>query len=145
MRARFSPSPWLSTRTQGDLSRRVFDPPLPLCPCPLGWGHYLACPVHDVHSGVYSPPALRLTLSPDAPGGGPQCPVGNVRWTQFGTVYGALRYLPDGPLSPDLCVWPSWASDSTDAVWAALAHLLPGRREAQPLSDSQSLSTDDCE
>jgi hypothetical protein len=51
MRARFSPSPWLSTRTQGDLSRRVFDPPLPLCPCPLGWGHYLACPVHDVQAG----------------------------------------------------------------------------------------------
>ena len=44
-----SPVPWLSTHPQGDLSRRrVPDPPLALCPCPSGWGHHLADPVHHV-------------------------------------------------------------------------------------------------
>jgi hypothetical protein len=48
MRARLSPGPWLSTRTQGDLSRRrVLDPPLPLYAGPAGWSYHLACPVHD--------------------------------------------------------------------------------------------------
>src|SRR5713101_303129 len=145
MRPRLSPGPGLSTRTQGDLSRRrVLDPALPLCPCPLGWGHYLADTVHDVQSGVHGPPPLRLALSPDAPGGGPRCPVGHTRWPQFGAVRGDLPYLAHGPLSPGLCVWPPGAGDGTDAVWAALAHLFLGRREAQPLSDRQSLSADDC-
>ena|SRR5215813_10160689 len=57
----------LSARTQSELSRRwVPDPPLPLRPCPPGWSHHLAYPVYDVQSGVHDPPALRLTLSPNA-------------------------------------------------------------------------------
>src|SRR5215831_3579171 len=67
MRARLSPGPWLATGTQGDLSWRwVSDTSLPLHPCPPRWPHYLACPVHDMQSGVYGPAALHPPLSPDA-------------------------------------------------------------------------------
>src|SRR5262245_38505840 len=73
MRARLHPVPGLSAQTQGDLWRwRVPDTPLALCPRPSRWGYYLADAVHDVSRGVHSAPALRLALSPDAPGGGPQ-------------------------------------------------------------------------
>ena len=62
----------LSAETQGHLSRRwVPDPSLALCPRPPGWAHHLAAPVHDVSRGVHRAPALRLALSPDAPGGRP--------------------------------------------------------------------------
>ena len=45
----FPPVPWLSAHAQGHLSRRrVPDPPLALCPCPAGWAHHLAHPVHHV-------------------------------------------------------------------------------------------------
>src|SRR5215471_16714780 len=61
----------LSARTQGDLSRRrVSHTPLPLCSCPAGWAHHLACPVHHVSRRVHGPAALRLALPSDAPGGG---------------------------------------------------------------------------
>ena len=34
---------------QGELQRgREPDAPLPLCPCPPGWSHHLAYPVHHV-------------------------------------------------------------------------------------------------
>ena len=114
--------------------RRVPDAPLALCPCPPGWAHHLACPVHHVQSGVHGPAALRLALSPDAPGGGPRCPVGDAWRTQFGAVRGDLAYLAHGALSPGLCVWPPESGDGADPVWSAPARLFPGRREAQPLS-----------
>src|SRR6266508_3238041 len=45
VRVRLPPIPGLSAETPGDLSRRrVPDAPLPLCPCPPGWGHHLAYP-----------------------------------------------------------------------------------------------------
>src|SRR5215217_6845704 len=95
-------------------------------------------------TAVFTVPApLRPPLSPDAPGGGPRCPVGHTRWPQFGAVRGNLPYLAHGPLSPGLCVWPPGAGDGPDAVWAALAHLFLGKREAQPLSDRQSVSPHD--
>ena len=52
----------------------------------LGGGHHLACPVYKVQSGVHDPPPLRVALLPDAPGGGPRCPVGHAWWTEFGAV-----------------------------------------------------------
>ena len=92
---RLPPGPRLSAQTQGDLSRgRVPDAPLPLCPCPSGWGHHLAYPVHDVQSRVHGPPPLRLALSPDATGGGPRCPVGHAWGPQFGAVRGHLHISP---------------------------------------------------
>ena len=45
---------------------RVPDAPLALRPCPAGWSHHLAPPVHHVSCGVHRPAALRLALSPDA-------------------------------------------------------------------------------
>ena len=128
MCARLPPVPWLSAQTQGDLSRRrVPDAPLALCPCPSGWGHHLAHPVHDVSSGVHGPAPLRLALSPDATGGGPRCPVGHAWRPQFGAVRGDLPYLADGALSPGLCVRPPESGDGADPVWAAAARLFPGR------------------
>ena len=63
---------YLSAETQSHLSRgRMPDPPLALRPGPAGWAHSLAGPVHDVSRGVHRAPALCLTLSPDATGGGP--------------------------------------------------------------------------
>jgi len=43
------------------------DAPLALCPGPPGWRHHLACPVHDMPSGIYGPAPFRLALSLDAP------------------------------------------------------------------------------
>ena len=69
-------------------------PPLPLYACPAGWSHHLACPVYAMQSGIHGPPALRLTLSPDAPGGRPRCLTGHAWRAQFGAVRCALPSLP---------------------------------------------------
>src|SRR5919198_904592 len=109
----------LSAHTQGSLSRRrVPDPPLPLRPGPAGWAHHLASPVHHVSRGVHDPPPLRLTLSPDATGGGP-------RWPQFGALCGDLPYLAHGALSPRLCTRPTQFGQGADSVWPVPAHIFP--------------------
>ena len=38
---------------------RLPHTPLPLCPCPAGWAHHLARPVHYVSRSVHGPAALR--------------------------------------------------------------------------------------
>src|SRR6476660_3342360 len=79
--------PWLSTPPQGDLSwRRVPHAPLPLRSGPSGWSHHLAPPVHHLQGGIHRAAALRLALSPDAPGDGAPSPVSDARWTEFGAV-----------------------------------------------------------
>src|SRR5262245_43515286 len=142
----FPPLPRLSARPQGDLSRRgVSHTPLPLCPCPAGWAHHLACPVHHVSRGVHGPAALRLALPSDATGRVSRCPVGHPWGPQFGAERGDLPYFPHGPLSVGLCVWPARSGDGAHPVWAALAHLLPGRREAQSLSHEEGLPAHACQ
>src|SRR5215467_12808054 len=127
MRPRLSPSSRLSTRPQDDLSgRRVPDAPLPLRPCPAGWEHHLAAPVHHVSRSVHGPPPLRLALSRDAPGGGSPCPVGDAWRPELGAVCRALSSLPDGPLSSHLCVWPSQSGHGAHPVWAAAPGVCPG-------------------
>src|SRR5215467_7205643 len=126
IRVRFPPLPWLSARPQGDLSRRrVSHTPLPLCPCPAGWAHHLAYPVHHVQSRLHGPPAFRPSLSLHAPRGGPRCPVGDAWRAEFGTVCGDWAYLAHGPLPPRLCVWPPESGHRADPVWAAPARLFP--------------------
>src|SRR6266849_4491816 len=122
-----SPVPWLSAQTQGDLWWRRPDPSLALCARPAGRSHHLAHPVYAVQSRVHGPPALRLTLSPDAPGGRPRCLTGNAWRAQFGTVRRHLPYLPHGPLSLGLCVWPPESGHGADPVWATPPHLFSGR------------------
>src|SRR5882724_467409 len=99
-----------------------------------GGSHHLASPVHYASRGVHDPPPCRLTRSPDAPGGGPRCLVGHLRWAQFGALCGDLPSLAHGALSPRLHTRPTPFGQSADAVWAAPAHLLLGRREASSLS-----------
>src|SRR5262245_40592653 len=115
-------------RHQTNLSRRrVPNPPLPLHPRPPRWGHYLASPMYEVQSRVHGPPALRIALSPDAPGGRARRPAGHPRGPQFGAVRGDLPSLPHGPLPPGLCVWPPEFGHRADPVRAAAAGLFPGR------------------
>src|SRR6266568_1379354 len=86
--------PWLAAATQGDLSGRwLLNPPLALSPRPPVWYHHLACPLYAGQSRVHGPPALRLALSPDAPGGGPRCRTGDAWGAQFGAVRRALPSL----------------------------------------------------
>src|SRR5262249_52213372 len=120
MRPCLSPGPRLSTRTQGDVSRRrVPDAPLALCPRPAGRGHYLAAPVPRLSRGVYRPPPLRLALSPDATRGGPRRPVGHAWRTELGGVCGALSPLADGALPSHLCVRPPQSGHGAHPLWAA--------------------------
>src|SRR5262249_9047637 len=117
----------LSTHPHGELSRgRVSYPPLALCPCPAGWSHHLVGPVHKVQSRIHGPPAFRPALSLDATREGPRRLVSDAWRAQFGTGRGGLPSRPDSPLPPGLYVWPPGAGDRPDAVWPALAHLLPG-------------------
>ena len=62
----------------------------------------------------------------------------------FGALRDPLRYLPDGPLSPGVCAGATELGDSADAVRAATAGLLPGRRAAQSLSHGEGVSAHDC-
>src|SRR2546429_953861 len=101
-------------------------PPLPLSPGPPGWDHHLAHPVYHVSRGVHRASALRLALSPDAPGGGPGCAVGDAWGAEFGAVCGPLPYLPHGALPPRLCVRPPQSGDGLNAVWTRSARLFPG-------------------
>ena len=118
----------LSAQASGDLPRRrVPDASLPLCPCPLGWSHHLAHPVYEVQSGVHRAAALRLMLSPDPTGGGSRCPLGYTRWAQLRVVCGHLPYLPDGPLSLDLCARLPEPGGGADTVWSVPAHVFPRR------------------
>src|SRR5215813_13600168 len=103
------------------------DPPLALCARPPGWGHHLAAPVHDVPRRLHGPPALRLTLSRHATGGGPQGFVGDAWGAQCGVVRRHLPYLSHGPLSLGLCVWLPESGHHADAVWTAPALLCPSR------------------
>ena len=113
--------------THGDLSRgRVSDPPLALRPCPPGWSHHLAHPVCEVQSGVHGPPALRLTLSLDAPRRRPQRPVGDAWGAEFGAVCGDWSYLAYGALPPRLCVWTLESGSRADPVRSAAASIFPG-------------------
>src|SRR5262249_14469150 len=128
MRPRLSPGPRLATGPQGDLSWRwVPDTSLPLRPYPPWWAHYLACPVHDLQSGVHGPATLRLSLPSDAPGGRPCCAVSHPRRSQLGALRDPVRYLTDGSLSPDMCTGAAELGDGADAVRAAAARLYPGR------------------
>src|SRR5215471_2221249 len=109
----------LSTETQGHLQWRwVPDPSLALRPCPAGWAHHLAHPVHHVQSRLHGPPAFRPSLSLHAPRGGPRCPVGDAWRAEFGTVCGDWAYLAHGPLPPRLCVWPPESGHRADPVWS---------------------------
>src|SRR5689334_10679712 len=103
------------------------DTPLPLCPCPPRWGHHLAYPVHAMPRRVHGPPALRLTLSRHATGGGPQGFVGDAWWTQFRVVCRHLPSLPYDPLSLGLCVWLPQSGHGADAVWTPPALLCLSR------------------
>src|SRR5262249_8789976 len=126
MRPRLSPGPRLSTRTQGDVSRRrVPDAPLALCPRQAGRGHYLAAPVHRLSRGAHGPAAFRPALPLDAPRGGPGCPVGHPWRTELGAVRGALSPLADGALSPHLRVRPPESRDRAHPMWIAAAGLFP--------------------
>src|SRR5262252_7248313 len=128
MRAGLHPVSGLSAHSQGDVSRWWLPhTPLPLCPYPLGRAHYLAAPVHDVSRRLHGPPALRLTLSFHATGGGPQGFVGDAWWTQFGVVCRHLPYLPHGPLSLGLRVWLPESGHGADTMWITPALLCPGR------------------
>ena len=42
-------------------------------------------------------------------------------------VCGHLPYLPHGPLSLDLCLWPTQPGHRADPVWPAAADVYPGR------------------
>src|SRR6266511_4511850 len=119
--------PRLSAETQSHLSRwRMPDAPLALCPGPSGRAHHLASPVHDVSRGVHRAPALRLALSPDVPGGGPQR-LASLAWRiEFGALRGDWSYLADGPLSCHLCVRPSESGGCGYPVSSAAAHVCPG-------------------
>ena len=55
--------------------------------------------MYEVQSRVHGPPALRLALSPDAPGGGTRCLTGDAWGAQFGAVRRDLPYLSHGALS----------------------------------------------
>src|SRR2546428_13258686 len=127
MYPRFHHVPELSVHTHGDLSRGwVSDAPLASCPCPSGWSHDLAAPVHDVQSRVYGPTACRLTLSLYAPRHGSQRPVGDVWGPECGALCSALAYFPDGPLSPGVCLGPPGAGHGAHPVWARSPWLFPG-------------------
>src|SRR5215831_7617023 len=127
MRPCLSPGPRLSTRTQGDVSRRRGpDAPLTLCPRSAGRGHDLAAPVHRLSRGVHGPAAFRLALPLDAPGGGPRCPVGHPWRSELGAVRGAVSYIADGALSPHLCVRPPESRDRAHPMWLVAAGLFPG-------------------
>src|SRR5215470_3580596 len=111
--------PRLSVETQSRLSWGwMSDPSLTLCPCSPGGSHHLAHPVHHLSCGVHRPAPLHLAVSPDAPGSGPRYLVSDTRRTELGAVCGPLPYLPNGPLSPHLCVGPPQSGGCADAVWA---------------------------
>jgi len=74
----------------------------------------------------------------------PATPLGHPWRTEFRAVRGDVLHFADGALSPGLCIRAPESGDNAHPVWPALAHLLLGRREAQPQSDRQSLSADDC-
>src|SRR5215813_4817935 len=118
--------PRLSAETQSHLSRwRIPDAPLALRPNPSGRAHHLASPVHDVSRGVHRAPALRLALSPDGPGGGPQRLASHAWRIEFGALRGHRSYLAHGPLSSHLCVRPSESGGCVDPVSSAAAHVCP--------------------
>src|SRR5215831_8272413 len=128
MRAGLHPVHWFSAHPQDDVSRRrVPDPPLPLCPCPAGWGHNLAAPVHHVSSGVHGPPPLRLALSLNAPGGGARRPLSDAWGAEFGAVCRDWAYLAHGTLPSDLCAGSAEFGERADPVWVTTARLFPGR------------------
>src|SRR2546427_10551140 len=102
------------------------DAPLPLRPGPSEWGGDLADTVHDVQSGIHSPAAIYLALSPDVPGGGPRCLTGDAWRTEFGAVCRGLSHLVDGPLSPGLCIRPPQSGHRAGPVWPAAPQLYPG-------------------
>src|SRR4029450_2727956 len=102
------------------------DAPLALCPCPPGWRHHLADPMHHGQSRLHRPAAFYLALSPDTTRGRARCPLGHSWGPQFGTLCGALSYVPAGPLSSHLCVWPPEPSASADPVWGAAPGVFPG-------------------
>jgi hypothetical protein len=72
-------------------------------------------------------PHFILRYRQDAPRGGPRCPAGHPRRPESGVVCDPLSYLPDGPLSSDLCAWAAESGHRADPVWAALTHLFSGR------------------
>jgi hypothetical protein len=80
----------------------------------------------NVQSGVHGPAALRLALSPDAPRGGPRCPVSHMRGAQFGAVCGPLPSLPLSAVSPRLRTRPPESGHGAHPVWAAAAGVFPG-------------------
>src|SRR5919201_4749175 len=117
--------PRLPVETQSHLSWGwLSDPSLALCPCALGGSHHLAHPVHSRSCRVHRPTPLHLAVSPDASRGGPQRLIGDAWGAECGAVRDDLPYLPDGPLSPRVCLWPPGARDRADAMWAPLASLL---------------------
>ena len=88
--------------------------------------HHLAHPVHHLQSGLHRPAALCLALPPDAPGGGPRCPVGHPRWAQFRMVCGHRPHLPHGPVALDLCSRSAQSRGCADAMWPAAPAVYPG-------------------
>src|SRR5262249_3513686 len=119
--------PRLSAETQGPLQRRWGpDTPLALCPCPPGWRHHLAAPMHHVQSRLHRPAAFYLALPPDATGGRARCALGDPWRPELGAVCGVLSSLPDGPLSSHLGVRPSQSGHGAHPVWAAAPGVFPG-------------------
>src|SRR3954468_22244144 len=102
------------------------DAAFALCARASGRSDHLADTVHDVQSGVYGPPPLRLALSSDATGGGSGCSVGDPWRPELGAVCSALSPLADGTLSSGVRSGSAEPGVRADAVWTAATRVFPG-------------------